>query len=36
MAGMKVVAVKCDKAGNIDVADLQAKAAKAPPRSWRR
>ena len=28
MAGMKVVAVKCDEAGNIDVADLKAKAEK--------
>jgi len=28
MAGMKVVAVKCDDDGNIDVADLQAKAEK--------
>jgi glycine dehydrogenase len=28
MAGMKVVAVKCDKQGNIDVTDLQAKAEK--------
>ncbi|MGB0843759.1 MAG: aminomethyl-transferring glycine dehydrogenase [Alphaproteobacteria bacterium] len=28
MAGMKVVAVKCDDEGNIDVADLEAKAAK--------
>ena len=28
MAGMKVVVVKCDKDGNIDVADLQAKAEK--------
>jgi glycine dehydrogenase len=28
MAGMKVVAVKCDEAGNIDVTDLQAKAEK--------
>lgn len=28
MAGMKVVAVKCDEAGNIDVADLSAKAEK--------
>jgi glycine dehydrogenase len=27
MAGMKVVAVACDDAGNIDVADLKAKAA---------
>src|SRR6185503_15829649 len=27
MAGMKVVAVACDKDGNIDVADLRAKAA---------
>ena len=26
LAGMRVVAVKCDKAGNIDVADLRAKA----------
>ncbi|WP_257666615.1 aminomethyl-transferring glycine dehydrogenase [Parapedobacter tibetensis] len=26
MAGMKVVVVKCDERGNIDVADLQAKA----------
>jgi glycine dehydrogenase len=26
MAGMRVVAVKCDKHGNIDVADLKAKA----------
>ena len=28
MAGMKVVAVKCDDDGNIDVADLEAKAEK--------
>lgn len=28
MAGMKVVAVKCDDDGNIDVEDLQAKAEK--------
>ncbi|MGB3491122.1 MAG: aminomethyl-transferring glycine dehydrogenase [Elainellaceae cyanobacterium] len=28
MAGMKVVVVKCDKDGNIDMADLQAKAEK--------
>ena len=28
MAGMKVVAVKCDEDGNIDVADLEAKAQK--------
>jgi glycine dehydrogenase len=28
MAGMKVVAVKCDKQGNIDVNDLQTKAEK--------
>ncbi|MBI3877815.1 MAG: aminomethyl-transferring glycine dehydrogenase, partial [Verrucomicrobia bacterium] len=27
MAGMKVVAVACDKEGNIDVADLRAKAS---------
>jgi len=27
MAGMRVVAVACDTSGNIDVADLQAKAA---------
>jgi glycine dehydrogenase len=27
MAGMKVVAVKCDQLGNIDVADLRAKCA---------
>ncbi|HEY9890003.1 MAG TPA: aminomethyl-transferring glycine dehydrogenase, partial [Candidatus Obscuribacterales bacterium] len=27
MAGMQVVAVKCDEAGNVDVADLRAKAA---------
>ena len=27
LAGMKVVVVKCDDAGNIDVPDLQAKAA---------
>ena len=27
MAGLKVVAVACDKEGNIDVADLRAKAA---------
>ena len=26
MAGLKVVAVACDKEGNIDVADLRAKA----------
>ena len=29
MAGMKVVVVKCDDNGNIDVADLEAKAAAA-------
>ncbi len=28
MAGMKIVIVKCDEAGNIDVADLKAKAEK--------
>jgi glycine dehydrogenase len=28
MAGMKVVAVACDRNGNIDLADLEAKAAK--------
>lgn len=28
MCGMKVVAVKCDKDGNIDIADLKAKAEK--------
>ncbi|NEQ97163.1 MAG: aminomethyl-transferring glycine dehydrogenase [Cyanothece sp. SIO2G6] len=28
MAGMKVVVVKCDKDGNIDIADLKAKAEK--------
>ncbi|MEZ4380655.1 MAG: aminomethyl-transferring glycine dehydrogenase [Nannocystaceae bacterium] len=28
MAGMKVVTVACDKGGNIDVADLEAKAQK--------
>ena len=28
MCGMKVVAVKCDSEGNIDLADLQAKATK--------
>ena len=28
MCGMKVVAVKCDRAGNIDLQDLQAKAEK--------
>jgi glycine dehydrogenase len=28
MAGMKVVAIACDKDGNIDIADLQAKAEK--------
>jgi len=28
MAGMKVVAVACDKEGNIDIADLRAKAEK--------
>ncbi|BAZ07431.1 aminomethyl-transferring glycine dehydrogenase [Calothrix sp. NIES-3974] len=28
MCGMKVVAVNCDRDGNIDVADLKAKAAK--------
>ena len=26
MAGMKVVVVKCDALGNIDIPDLQAKA----------
>ncbi|GAB4315146.1 MAG: aminomethyl-transferring glycine dehydrogenase [Geminocystis sp.] len=28
MCGLKVVAVKCDEEGNIDIADLQAKAEK--------
>ena len=28
LAGMKVVVVKCDKEGNIDLADLEAKATK--------
>ena len=28
MCGMKVVAIKCDKDGNIDIADLQKKAEK--------
>ena len=28
MAGMKVIAIKCDKRGNIDLDDLQEKAAK--------
>lgn len=28
MCGMKVVAVKCDRQGNIDIKDLEAKAAK--------
>ncbi|MEL7315999.1 MAG: aminomethyl-transferring glycine dehydrogenase [Cyanobacteria bacterium J06559_3] len=28
MAGMKVVGIKCDEDGNIDIADLQTKAAK--------
>ena len=32
MAGMKVVAVACDSGGNIDVADLKAKAAQAGAR----
>jgi glycine dehydrogenase len=27
MAGMRVVSVACDSSGNIDVADLKAKAA---------
>lgn len=27
MAGMRIVAIECDSAGNIDVSDLQAKAA---------
>ena len=27
MAGMRIVAIECDNAGNIDVADLKAKAA---------
>jgi glycine dehydrogenase len=31
MAGMKVVAVACDELGNIDVADLRAKAAQHAP-----
>jgi glycine dehydrogenase len=31
MAGMKVVAVQCDHAGNIDVADLAAKAEQHSP-----
>jgi len=28
MAGMKVVVVRCDRRGNVDVADLEAKAAR--------
>ncbi|MEE8104612.1 MAG: aminomethyl-transferring glycine dehydrogenase [Planctomycetota bacterium] len=28
MAGMKVVAIKCDEAGNIDIGDLKEKSAK--------
>jgi glycine dehydrogenase len=31
MGGMKVVSVKCDSDGNIDIPDLQAKAAKYSP-----
>ena len=31
MAGMKVVLIKCDEKGNIDVADLQAKALEHKP-----
>jgi len=32
MAGMKVVEVKCDQEGNIDLQDLRAKAERAGPR----
>ena len=32
MAGMKVVVVRCDENGNIDVGDLRAKAAEHAPR----
>ena len=35
MAGMEVVVVKCDEQGNIDIADLQAKAEKHAA-NWRR
>ena len=31
MSGLKVVVVKCDKQGNIDIADLRAKAEKHKP-----
>jgi glycine dehydrogenase len=36
MAGHEVVVVKCDERGNIDVADLKAKAAAASPKLWPR
>ena len=32
MAGLRVVVVGCDRDGNVDVADLQAKAAQHAPR----
>jgi glycine dehydrogenase len=35
MAGMEVVVVACDDNGNVDVADLRAKAASTPT-AWPR
>ena len=33
MAGFRVVVVACDDGGNVDLADLEAKAARAPGRA---
>jgi glycine dehydrogenase len=35
MAGMEVVVVACDEHGNVDVADLRAKA-RSTATTWRR
>ena len=34
MAGMKIIVVKCDEQGNVDLADLRAKA-RSMPKVWR-
>ncbi len=36
LAGMQVVPVACDAAGNVDLPDLQAKAARCMRIGWRR
>ena len=34
MAGMRIVAIGCDDEGNVDMADLKAKAAKHADKVW--